>query len=278
MPKATQLTPGAPPAPSGRPPRMDILQPMLKGTGRGFVPIRRAFVQKPRGAEGSRGASLSRLSRDGSALDAYLLIHALASSSEPYVAKWPAGSWVQAARLDESAPFESAKSRWSKVVSKLVRLQLVERSRQGNDVLYGLLHESGDGSEYSRPTTTKHGNWLRLPYAYWYDGFDATLTHPEKLMLLIALDQQEEFILPFNQSANWYGIAESTARRGMRGLIERGLLTSYSQWVPSPRSPTGWAEQFTYSLQTPFSRVAIDAAQAASRGGVVEFAPAGEDA
>lgn len=277
MTKATRPDQGALSAPAGRPPRADILHPMLKGTRRAFVPIRRAFIQKPQGTTGSRGASLAQLSRSGSALDAYLLIHALASSSEPYVAKWPVGSWVQAARLDESAPFKSAKSRWSKVVSKLVEMQLVERSRQGNDMLYRLLHESGDGSEYTRPTTTKHGNWFRLPYAYWFDGFDVALTHPEKLILLIALDQPKEFILPFNQSAKWYGIAESTAQRGMRGLVDRGLAKSFSSWVPSPRSPIGWSEQFTYALQAPFSRASIDEAQAASRGGAVEFsAPEGD--
>lgn len=257
---------------------MDLLTPMLEGTGRAFVPVRRAFVQQPRGVEGSRGARLAMLSRDGSALDAYLLIHALASSSKPYVAKWPAGTWAQLARLDESAPFDSAKSRWSKVVSKLVQLQLVERARQGNDVLYRLLHESGDGSPYSRPTKINHGHWLRLPYAYWLDGFDEELTHPEKLMLLIALDQQEEFILPLNQSANWYGISESTAGRGLRRLLKRGLLTSSTSWVPSPRSPTGWAEQHTYVLQAPFSRAAVEEAQAVRRAGVVKFTLPGQGA
>lgn len=257
---------------------MDLLAPMLKGTGRGFVPIRRAFLQKPPGTEGSRGANLARLSRDGSALDAYLLIHALASSSEPYLARYPAATWVQLARLDETAEQDAAKSRWSKVVTKLAGLQLLERSRKGNDVQYLLLHESGDGTEYRRPTKQKHGHWLRLPYAYWLEGFDAALTHPEKLMLLIALDQLEEFILPFNQSASWYGIAESTARRGLRGLAERGLLTASTTWVAAPRSPTGWAEQYRYTLQGPFTRQAVEDAQAASRGGKVAFPAAGEDA
>ena len=44
-------------------------------------------------------------------------------------------------------------------------------------------------------------------------------------MLVIALDQQDGFPLPFNQAANWYGVSESTARRGLRGLEARDLLS-----------------------------------------------------
>ncbi|UFU15939.1 hypothetical protein LQK89_16815 (plasmid) [Curtobacterium sp. C1] len=247
---------------------------MLEGTNRGFVPIRRDFLQRPRGTEGSRGAALALLARDSSALDAYLLIHALASSSEPYVAGYPAATWVQLIRLDETATFDAAKSRWSKVVGKLQKLGLIDRERRGNDMWYRLLHESGDGTEYTRPKKTAQGNWLRLPYSYWLKGYDSDLSHPEKVMLLIALDQQKEFILPFNQSANWYGVSEATARRGLRGLEARDLLSSTSTFVPSPRSPTGWAEQFRYTLLGPFARAAVE--KAASTRGRVLFEP--EDA
>lgn len=125
---------GALSAPTGRPPRSQLLIPMLEGTNRGFVPIRRSFLQLPPGTDGSRGAALARLARDGSALDAYLLIHALASSSEPYLAGYPAATWVQLTRLDEAATFNAAKSRWSKIVGKLNKVGLIERERRGNDM------------------------------------------------------------------------------------------------------------------------------------------------
>lgn len=261
--------------PTGRPLRKELLVPMLEGTKRAFVPLRSVFVQKPKATAGPRGSILSLLARDGSTLDAYLLIHALASSSEPYIAAYPAATWVQLARLDESASFEAAKSRWSKVVTKLDSLNLVERDRKGNRMQYRLLNEAGDGTPYTRPKGAADGYWLRLPYSYWLEDFDASLTHPEKLMLLISLDQQDGFKLPFNQSANWYGISETTARRGMRGLEGRGLLTKSSSFVVSPRSPTGWAEEFRYTLQGPFSKKSAAAAQEASRG-AVRFSEAGE--
>lgn len=265
MNKATRPQAGVKAAPQGRPPRRDLLIPMLEGTKRAFVPIRRGFIQKPRGAEGSRGSSLALLARDSFVLDAYLLIHALASSSEPYVAAYPAATWVQLVRLDEAATFEAGKSRWSKIVTKLASLHLIERERKGNEMQYKLLHEAGDGEAYTRPKGAGDGHWLRLPYFYWLDDFDSALSHPEKLMLLIALDQQDDFALPFNQAANWYGVSESTARRGLRGLESRDLLTKTSSFVPSPRSPNGWAEEFRYTLQGPFSKKAVEEAQAASR-------------
>lgn len=238
---------------------------MLEGTKRAFVPIRRTFIQKPPGTTGSRGALLALLSRDSFALDAYLLIHALASSSEPHVAAYPAATWVQLVRLDEAATFEAGKSRWSKIVTKLTSLQLIERQRKGNEMAYRLLDEAGTGDEYARPKNAKDGHWLRLPYSYWLDDFDKKLAHPEKLMLLIALDQTDSFVLPFNQAANWYGVSESTARRGLRGLEDKDLLTKTSSFVPSPRSPNGWAEEFRYTLLGPFSKKAVAEAQAASR-------------
>lgn len=265
MTSATHPTDGAAATPRGRPPRETLLLPMLEGTKRAFVPLRRTFIQKPRAAKGGRGSSLASLARDGSALDAYLLVHALASSSEPYQAAYPAATWVQLARLDEAASFGAAKSRWSKVMTKLAQLQLIERERKGNEMQYRLLDEAGDGNPYKRPKNVSDGHWLRLPYSYWREGFDATLAHPEKLMLIIALDQVDDFILPFNQAASWYGISEATARRGLRGLEARGLLTKTSSFVAAPRSPTGWAEEFRYTLRGPFSKEAVEAAQAASR-------------
>lgn len=244
---------------------------MLQGTNRGFVPIRRSFLQLPPDTKGPRGATLARLARDSSALDAYLLIHALASSSEPHLAHYPAATWVQLARLDEAATFAAAKSRWSKVVGKLQKLGLIERERKGNDMQYRLMDEAGDGTEYTRPKKTAHGNWFRLPYSYWLGGYDTALSHPEKLMLLIALDQKKEFSLPFNQSANWYGVSESTAHRGLRGLEERELLSSTSTFVASPRSPNGWAEQFRYTLLGSFSHGEVE--KAASSRGKVLFKP-----
>jgi hypothetical protein len=257
MTSTTRPSFGATPAPTERPPREALLEQMLTGTKRGFVPIRRTFLQKPRGTKGSRGAQLAKLAANPSALDAYLLLHALGSSSEPYQADYPVATWVDLLRLEDAATGATAKSRWSKVISKLTSLDLIERRRVGNSMQYLLLDESGNKSAYTRPQKAADGNYFKLPYSYWANGYDVSLDQPARLMLLIGLDQQDGFPLPLNQVRQWYGVSESTAHRGLDGLKARDLLVSTSTYVPSAKSPTGWAESIRYTMTGPFSRTEI---------------------
>jgi hypothetical protein len=257
MTSTTRPSFGATLAPIERPSREAFLEQMLTGTKRGFVPIRSTFLQMPRGTKGNRGTQLAKLAANPSALDAYLLLHALASSSEPYQADYPVATWVDLLRLEEAATGAAAKSRWSKVVSKLTSLNLIERQRVGNSMQYLLLDESGSKSAYTRPRKATDGYYFKLPYSYWADGYDVSLEQSEKLMLLIGLDQQDAFPLPFNQVQQWYGVSESTARRGLRGLEARDLLMSTSMHELSAKSPTGWVESIRYTMRGPFSRKAI---------------------
>lgn len=236
-----------------RPDRGALLQAMLERTGRDRVPVRRAFLQKPSGSD--RGAALAEIvrARDVAALDAFLLIHAMASSSAPHVTWYPAATWTSVLALDEYAGPAAARSRWSKVVSRLVELRLIERERRGNKMNYWLLHESGDGEAYRRPRTIAHGSWFSLPYTYWFEGHYRTLTLAEKAMLLIALDQPEDSRLPYDRMPRWYGISASTAERGLTGLTAKGYLASSQEWRPEPKSPTGWTEDRRYNAVGPWS-------------------------
>jgi hypothetical protein len=139
---------------------------------------------------------------------------------------------------------------------------------------YELLHESGDGTKYIRPKTAADGHWLHLPHSYWTEGHDAQLTTAEKIMLLISLDQVEGFVLPMNRAPKWYGISEPTARRGFRGLESKGLLTKTVGYVVSARSPTGWMEEFRYTLTGPYAVDAIRSAQKSARKPKVAVADA----
>jgi hypothetical protein len=242
------------PTPPPRPTRMELLKPMLEGTHRNGVPVRRAFLQtaKP-GSDGSRAAKLARLTRDEKALDAYLLISALASSSEPYDTWFPASTWAQVARLDVAAEDDAAKAHWSKIVTKLATEKLIERKRVGNKMNYILLDEAGDGSPYARPVKLSDGAWFSIPHFYWTEEFDEQLTFPEKLMLLIALDQPDDFRMPTDQTKAWYGISESTSRRGFNGLVDRGILSQTSTQVADPKAPTGWKTVLRYTTLGPWA-------------------------
>jgi hypothetical protein len=248
-----------PPPPS----REMLLKDMISQTARHGVPIRRRLLQTDTAdASGGRAAPLAAMlrTRDSSTLDAYLLIHAMASSSSPYRASYFSNSWVRLMRFDRDAEAAAASSRWSKVITRLEKLQLIKRQRNGNIMNYLLLDESGNGQPYERPTKLVHGRWFSIPHRYWLDGWDATLTTAEKVMLLIALDQPDGFQITYERFSDWYGISKSTAKRGLTGLIGHGILEVRDDFYLSGRSPTGWMEIRSYTTQGIWSKAARDVA------------------
>lgn len=206
--------------------RRDALVRLLGSTGRGGVPLRSAFVQrKTYGPDGTRKGPLSAFTGDAPALEAYLLIHAMASSSSPYETSYPAITWAHVSDMTRNAEDESARQRWSKAVQKLKKLKLIDAARDGRGAKYTLLHESGNGQPYTRPKQLEStGGWVPFPYSYWLDGFDRSLSLPEKIMLIVSLDQKEPFELPSPSIPKWYGIPEATGKRGLGGLAKKGIL------------------------------------------------------
>jgi hypothetical protein len=259
-----QVAPKLVPRPTALPARADYIKGMLDQTQRPGVPIRRNFVQLPEpDANGSRHSTLSKLvkSRSDKTLDAFLLIHALASSSKPYDVWYPAQSWARALGLDSSTGastddgMPAAKAAWSKTVGKLVDMKLIRRQRGAkNKMSYVLANESGDGTDYTRPLDRQDGGWFTLPHIYWTGDYYRTLDLPAKAMLLIALSLKNTFTLPAARVPEWYGISESTAKRGFKQLEEAHIITWEQSWRADPRSPTGWAEERTYRLLSPWTQ------------------------
>ena len=260
-----QVSPIRVPRPKGLPAREEYVTDMLSKTRRPGVPIRRSFVQvpKPGRPDGSRDALLSKLvkSRSDNYLDAYLLIHALASSSEPFEVWYPSQSWVRALGLDDTVgtggagSVEAARTQWSKIVRKLVDLKLIKRRRAAaNKMNYVLLDESGNEADYERPRDRGDGGWFTIPHIYWTGDFYRTLGLPAKAMLLIALSSPDTFQLPLARVSDWYGISESTARRGFTELEQAGILVWDQDWKADTRSPTVWVEVRNYRLLSPWTR------------------------
>lgn len=248
-------------APTELPDRQQLISTVLDQSGRGGVPIRRTFLQLAEPDEsGHRGSVLAQIvkSRDVAALDAYLILHA-AASSEPWHVSYAAAVWTRILGFDVNAEPAAARTHWAKVATKLVSLSLIMRHRQGNRRSYQLLDESGDGTPYERPNS-KEEPWFSLPYAYWRDGHHAQLNLPEKAMLLIVIDQRAGHSLPYERMPSWYGISASTAKRGLTGLAAKGLISADTDWRVDPKSPIGWAEVRRYTPQGAF---AADARRAA---------------
>lgn len=255
---AARKRPPVPPPPS----RELLLQDMLAQTARHGVPVRRRLLQTDTPAEsGGRAGPLAAMlrTRDSSTLDAYLLIHAMASSSSPYRASYFSNSWVRLMEFDRGAEAAAASSRWSKVITRLEKLHLIQRQRNGNMMNYLLLDESGSGQPYERPTKLAHGRWFSIPHQYWLDGWDGKLKTAEKVMLLIALDQPDGFQIAHDRFSDWYGVSKSTAKRGLSGLIAHGILDVRTDFHLSGRSPTGWMEVRSYTTQGIWAKAARDA-------------------
>lgn len=241
--------------PTDLPGEQVLLESLLDQAGRGGVPIRRSFIQRPEpGEDGTRGALLAELvrTRDAAALDAYLLLHAIASSP-PWEVQLAVPIWARALGFDRHASDASPRAHWAKVASKLVRLNLVSRRRAGNRVAYQLLDESGNGEPYTRPVAADDGAWFSLPHAYWLEEHHRQLSLAEKAMLLILIDQRPRFPLSHESAQRWYGVSSATAKRGLNELVRRGLLEVDMNWRVEPKSPTGWIEVRRYTAIGPYS-------------------------
>jgi hypothetical protein len=214
------------------------------------VPIRKTVLQQGTGRDRTPGPLADLCTNhDDRALDLYLLVVAIASSSEPYTASMPAATWARMLGLSDSA---NAKQAVSKTFRRLVDHKLLARDgREGRQARFALLNEAGDGTTYTRPTTAADP-WLPLPYSYWSEGWHRTLSLPGKVALLIALALKDGFPLPAERGPRWYGISADTVQRGLAELVDRELLEVESQLRREPLSATGYTEERLYSLIGPF--------------------------
>ena len=221
-----------------------------KRRGDPSVPIRKTFLQQGTDRQRTPGPLAALCTNhDDRALDLYLLVMAIASSSTPYAASLPSAAWARMLGLSDSA---NAKQAVSKTFRRLIDRALIDRAgREGRQARFALLNEAGDGTTYTRPTTAAD-RWLQLPYIYWTGGWHQQLSLPGKVALLIALSLKDGFPLPADRGPAWYGISADTIQRGLAELVDRGLLDVDAQVRREPLSATGYTEDRRYSLAGPF--------------------------
>lgn len=217
------------------------------------VPIRNTFVQQ--GAQRSpKPGPLATLvkHRDDRALGLFLIALAVASGGDHSVTEW-ATTWARTFGVFKETPGRAAVSRaWN----RLEKLKLIKRQRaELGKTRVTLLREDGSGNEY-RHAHRSSERYFQLPFEYWTsdERWHDTLTLPAKSVLLIALSfRSVEFALPQDQVPKWYGISADTAGRGLSELREQGIIQkSREEYVPSLRSPTGYAPKNWYRLMEPF--------------------------
>ena len=105
-------------------------KPCWLETKRGTVQIRKTFVQQGKGADTKPGPlHLFLTAHDERGLDAYLLAHAMASSSDPWDCTMGSDTWVSALGLADAATTASAKTAVSKIMRRLEKRNLIKRER-----------------------------------------------------------------------------------------------------------------------------------------------------
>lgn len=247
---------------------------LVERSGRLFAPIPKAFVQNPNPkAKPDRRGPLADFVRRGDkrGLVTFLLLHTIISSGE-HDDGWSTTLhlkvWARALGTVATATGSSATSAATKVLSRLVARQLVERHRTGRErkVRITLLSADGSGHAYSRPTgATEADRFLRLSHQFWSQKWDQTLTLPAVAMLLVALHEKPRFTLPTEHMPTWYGWSADTAERGLHELADRGLLHIGKEVYTDPISPTGVSSRNVYTVLPPFDQTSVNAEAKARR-------------
>lgn len=230
---------------------------LLTRAKRTFVPIRREFVQRPRGVVPRHGPLAEIVAhRHKRALLAHLII--AAGSSAELEGGWtltlPSGAWARLMDTTVHAGQESALTAVSKTLTwlegrHLIRRQRIGRSRQ---IRVTLLREDGTGAEYTRPGVADHDPYIKLPHEFWLNGWSSKLSLPAIAMLLVASAERPAFQLPTERMPEWYGWSADTAETGFRELRDIGLITVTKERIIAPDSHTGWTVVNRYTLAPPF--------------------------
>ena len=246
---------------------------LLKRAKRGFVPVRKEFVQKRRGAAGEpRGSMLAEFvtNKQGRALDALLLVHGLypVTRDEPLDTR----TWARVL----SAGTRCTPNAASKAFSVLEEMRLIRREVIGRQTFIAPLSETGDGSEWTRAGEDKDEDgpgFFTIPHRYWTDGLAEKLTMPGKAMFLVLLHDTNSpktmtFTVPLDRMSEWYGISERTAERGYRELRAAEVLAERDQKVVDHKHPVGRRVVRHRSLCPPFDTLGRMSIQGKARTAV----------
>ena len=177
--------------------------------------------------------------RDLRGLQAYLLLLGITSSGNSQDGERRADRVSGCAFAPRGATPASGASAVSKVLTRLEQRHLITRRRHGRErkIRVTLLREDGSGQPYTRPGKGNSDRFLRLPHAFWRDGWHQRLDLPATAMLLVALHEKNNFELPTERVPEWYGWSADTAERGLATLEQLGLLTHTTRLKKSPAQP-----------------------------------------
>lgn len=239
----------------------DTVDALVAASHRNTLPLRRSFIASP-GADGvDIPGPLGQLvtAQDRRGLLLYLLLVTKASSGD-WESTLPAAVWARA--LGVALPqSKTAASTISKTWLRLETHRLVRRSRLGRLASVQLLREDGSGEPYQLPAAAGD-SYLQVPCTLWTSGppfgdrrWYELLTLPELAVLLILRSRSDRVSLPLERAPERFGLSADTLGRGLKGLVDHGLLTVDETYVKRPLSPIGYSPERRYTLTAPFGPI-----------------------
>ena len=137
---------------------------------------------------------------------------------------------------------------------------LITRQRHGRKrkIRVTLLREDASGQPYTRPGKGNPDRFLRLPHAFWREGWHERLDLPASAMLLVALHEKANFELQAERVPDWYGWSADTAERGLATLEHFGLLARYHPAEEGPAQPQRAHQGQPVPVAQPFGQLSAD--------------------
>ena len=245
----------------------------LDDAKRGWFPLRKSFVQRPKGSVAQANRPSPRASvlydlvhgKHQRPLDLLLMLHAF----QPVLDVSPLKLATWAHMLSARTPCTSAGV--SRAVDTLENMDLVRRIGSGHAPELRLLREDGEHEPWFKAgSKSEQGpGYFVVPHAYWTSGLFEKLTMPGQAMLFITLAETQNpttpsFKMAYERTKDWYGLSERTAERGFRELSTEGYLLTRVQKVPDRKHPVRRREDTWRALAAPFSSAARQQLQGVS--------------
>ncbi|MFE9333196.1 hypothetical protein [Streptomyces sp. NPDC006925] len=230
---------------SGRDDRAAILKRSIRAN----VPLRKTFVQAPRGSA-TRHGPLSEFvtGRDLRALKAYLMIVAACSNgTDGWSTRHDSAVWARLMDIQETATDQSARTGAWRALQRLQKRKLITCTRAGALITVTLLREDGSGDAYHRPRgDSEEDLYLQIPATFWTKGHDEQVDLPALALLLVVMREKNWSRFPSEKAPDWYGWSADTHERGLKKLLKLGLIQRRKHYTKAPLTPSGYTMTYQY--------------------------------